>query len=91
VRFTIGVHTGHGAPGDAIERLARQLGPERDEARFTLSGGEIDASWGEDVPVSMASDERKEIGRLQLLELVEEACEDAGLSFDWYAISARGD
>jgi hypothetical protein len=90
VRFTIGVHTGHGAPDDAIERLARQLGPDRDEARFTLTGGEIDASWGEDVPVSMASDERKEIGRLQLLKLVEEACEDAGLRFDWYAISPRG-
>jgi cell division ATPase FtsA len=90
VRFTIAVHSGHGAPDDAIERLARRLGPDREEARFSLSGREIDASWGEDVPVSMESDERKEIGRLELLKVVEEACgETSDLRFDWYAVSAR--
>jgi hypothetical protein len=91
VRFTIAIHAGHGAPDDAIDRLARQLGPDRDEARFSLSGGDIDASWGEDVPVSMASDERKEIGRLHLLKLVEEACEESpDLRYDWFAVSTRG-
>jgi hypothetical protein len=91
VRFTIAVHSGHGAPDDAIERLARQLGPDRDEARFTLRREEIDASWGEEVPVSMESDYRKETGRLELLRLVEEACEESpDLRYDWYAVSSRG-
>jgi hypothetical protein len=39
----------------------------------------------------MASDERKEIGRLHLLKLVEEACEESpDLRFDWFAVSTRG-
>ncbi len=91
VRFTIEIHSGHGAPDDAIERLARRLGPDREEARFSLHGKEIDARWGEDVPVSMESDERKDIGRRELLKLVEKACEESpDLRFDWYAVSSRG-
>jgi hypothetical protein len=91
VRFTIAVHAGYGAPPDAIELLAKRLGSERDEARFTPTGDAIDATWGEEAPVSMASDERAQIGRRALLAILDEVCDDAPeLAFEWFAISARG-
>lgn len=89
MRFRISVHAGYGAPADAIERLARELGSERDDARFSPRREEIVATWGEDAPVAMASDERQEIGRLALLKILEETCETApGLDFEWFAVSA---
>jgi hypothetical protein len=91
VRFRIGLHTGHKAPPDAVARLAERLGGRREEARFSLRGGELEAIWGEDAPSSMSRDERAEIGRSALLEIVGEACERApGLRLDWFAISPIG-
>jgi hypothetical protein len=92
VRFKIAVHSGHGAPPDAIARLAQALGSRRDDAHFTASASEIDATWGDEAPVSMERDEREELGREALLRIVEEVCEVAAdLRFDWYAVSARRD
>jgi hypothetical protein len=89
VRFRISVHAGHGAPPDAIERLAGRLGPEQEDARFAGGGTEIVATYGEEAPIAMASDERQEIGRLALLKILEEVCETApDLDFEWFAVSA---
>jgi hypothetical protein len=90
MRIKIGVHAGFGAPGDAIERLAAKLGPAREDARFTLTGDEIAVRFSDDAPVSMESDEREEIGRAAVLEMIGEVCERSpDLKFDWYAVSAR--
>jgi hypothetical protein len=92
VRFRIAVHSNSGAPPDAIDLLAARLGSARDDARFSNSGDAIVASWGEEAPVSMASDERAEIGRRTLLDIVEEVCESSPeLKFDWFAVSAPRD
>ena len=92
MRFRIALHSGSGAPPDAIELLARRLGGELDDARFSASREEIVATFNEDAPVSMASDEREEIGRRALLEIVEEVCDSSPeLDFAWFAISARRD
>jgi hypothetical protein len=90
VRFRISTHSGHGAPPDAIDRLAARLGSSVDDAFFTRVGNEILATWGEDAPVAMERDEREELGRLALLEIVGEACDDEpGLRVDWFAVSPR--
>ena len=84
------MHSGHGAPPDAIERLAVALGRGVDDAFFTQVGKEILATWGEDAPVAMERDEREELGRLALLEIVEEVCASSpDLRSDWYAVSPR--
>jgi hypothetical protein len=90
VRFRIALHSGHAAPPDAIDRLAERLGSSVDDAFFTRVGNEILATWGEDAPVAMERDEREELGRLALLEIITEICEEAPrLDIDWYAVGPR--
>jgi hypothetical protein len=90
VRFRIAPHSGENAPPDAIDRLAAQLGSSVDDAFFTQVGREILATWGEDAPVAMERDEREEVGRLALLEIVGEVCERSpDLKVEWYAVSPR--
>jgi hypothetical protein len=90
VTFRIGIHSGFGAPEDAIDRLAARLGRSRDDARFTVSGREILVRFGDEAPVSMESDEREQVGRAALLEIIGEVCEGSSeLKLDWYAVSAR--
>jgi len=89
VRFKIAVHSGSGAPPEAIELLARRLGSSREETRFSQSGSEIIATWGEDAPVAMASDEREQVGRRAVLDILSDVCEGTSeLKYDWYAVSA---
>ena len=90
MRFRIALHSGENAPTDAIERLAARLGTSVDDAFFTRVGNEILASWGEDAPVAMERDEREEVGRLALLEIIGQACEDSGdLRVEWFAVAPR--
>ncbi len=43
----------------------------------------------DDTPVSMESDEREEIGRRVVLDIVREVCDAAPqLNLDWFAVSA---
>ena len=91
MRFRIGLHAGHAAPPDAVARLAERLGSRCEDARFSLRGDALEATWGEDAPSAMSRDERAEIGRSALLEIVGAACERApGLRLDWFAISPIG-
>jgi len=88
VRFRITVHSGFNAPDDALDMLAERLGHAREEARFERRSTDIVATWGEDAPVSMESDEREQVGRRAVLGILEEVCESSPeLKSDWFAVS----
>lgn len=88
MRFRISRHSGFAAPADAVDLLWQHLGAKRDEASFAKAGSMIRAEWGADAPASLKRDEREEIGRGVLLEIVRDICERTpGLKSDWYAIS----
>jgi hypothetical protein len=89
VKFRITRHSGFKAPADALELLWQRLDGRRDGASFAMVGAEIRATVGDDVPISMTRDERIEVGRLALLEILGDVCEQAPeLRFDWFAVSA---
>jgi hypothetical protein len=89
VKFRITLHSGFQAPEDALDQLFKRLGASRDGVRFAKLAGEIRATWGEDAPISMESDEREEIGRRDVLDIVREVCERTPeLASDWFAVSA---
>jgi len=87
VTFRITRHSSGGPPADAIELLWEQLGPRHEDTSFSRRGTEIRARWGE-AEASSARDERVEVGRGEVLEIVRSVCERTpGLSSDWYAVS----
>jgi hypothetical protein len=92
VKLSITSHAGFrgsARPPEALELLAQQLGARRDEVSFAKVGSEIVATWGEDVPSSMERDERAEIGRSVVLEIVRDVCERTPeLRLDWFAVSS---
>jgi hypothetical protein len=54
---------------------------------FTKAGAAIVATWGADAPARMERDERAELGRRAVLEVVSEVCESSpDLEFDWFAV-----
>jgi hypothetical protein len=88
VEFRITLHSGTIPPANALDLLWQRLGPQRDEVSFTRLGEEIRATPSGEHPVSMTWDERAEIGRRAVLELVCAACEPAAdLESDWFAVS----
>ena len=55
---------------------------------FAKVGTEIRATWREDAPVSMERDERVEMGRRAILNILQDVCDRTPeLRFDWYAVS----
>jgi hypothetical protein len=89
VRFKITFHSGHKPPENALELLAQKLGARREGVSFVKVGAEIWATVDGDAPVSMTQDERAEIGRRAVLDVVRELCEGApDLNSDWFAISS---
>ncbi len=91
MRFKITRHSGYSPPEDALDQLLARLGPHRDGASFVKVGAEIWATVDADAPVSMTHDERVDIGRRAVLEIVREVCEGApGLDSDWFAVGAEG-
>jgi len=91
VKFRISRHSAFKPPDDALDLLWLRLGASRDEVSFTKVGAEITASTGEDAPVSMTSDERVDIGRRAILEILRDVCELAPeLKSDWFAVSFEG-
>jgi hypothetical protein len=88
VKFRISRHSGFGAPEDAVDLLWERLGAKHEDASFAKVGREIRATWGEDVRVAVERDERAEIGRAAVLEIVLGVCERAPeLRSDWFAVS----
>jgi hypothetical protein len=88
VKFSISVHSGFGAPADALDLLMKHIASGGDGTRFARRGAEITATWGSDGALSMERDERDEVGRLAVLGIVRGVCEGAPeLEFDWFAVS----
>jgi len=90
VTFRITHHAGGGnPPPDALDRLFEQLPTSRDDVSFSKSSDhEIAAFWTADVSSSMASDERSELGRRVVLDIVRDVCElNPALDLEWFAIS----
>jgi len=88
VKFKITRHASAAPPEDAIELLAERLGGRREDATFMRVGREIRANLDRDEPVSMTHDERVDIGRRAVLEILGEVCEIAPeLRFEWFAVS----
>src|SRR5260370_174425 len=89
VNFSITRHSGWAAPDNALDMLWARLGARREEGSFTRSGADIKATWGSDAPSSIDRDEREEVGRIVILEIVRDVCEQAPeLSSDWFAVGA---
>ena len=89
MKFLIGPHSGSLStpPGDAIDLLWQRLGESRDEVSFAKVGPEISATWGDDASPSRMREERAEIGRRAVLEVLRDVCERSPeLELDWFAI-----
>ena len=85
VEFRITHHSGSSAPDDALDLLWQQLDERHGNVRFA----KIRAALRDDTPVSMESDEREEIGRRAVLNIVRGVCDSAPqLKLDWFAVSA---
>ncbi|HSZ12472.1 MAG TPA: hypothetical protein VK790_00340 [Solirubrobacteraceae bacterium] len=90
MRFKITRHSGFAVPNGALEQLLQQLGPRRERIAFAKVGGEIWATLEVDAPVSMTHDERADVGRHTVLNLVREVCDGAAeLRSDWFAVSSE--
>jgi hypothetical protein len=89
VNFRITRHSGWAAPDDALDMLWQRLGAHREEASFAKAGAEIRVRWARDAPSSIDRNEREEVGRIAILEIVRNVCEQAPeLRSDWFAVGA---
>jgi hypothetical protein len=90
VNFRITRHSGYSAPENALDLLWERLGTKREDVSFARGRSEIQARWGYDAPVAMERDEREEIGRSTILDIVRGVCERAPeLKSDWFAVSVH--
>jgi hypothetical protein len=91
VTFRITLHSGFSAPAQALDLLWQRLEASRHEdARFAKVGAEIRATWREDAEVSMERDQREEIGRRAVFDIVSGICARAPeLESDWFAVSTH--
>jgi hypothetical protein len=90
MRFRISHHSGYTVPDDALELLSQRLGPSREQVSFARIGPVIMATLQDDAPVSMTHDERVDIGRRQVLDVLRDVCEmSPELKFDWFAVSSE--
>jgi hypothetical protein len=78
-------------PDRAMGLLSERIPKRCEEVRFSVSGDEIGASIDSDESVSMAREERVELGRRAVLDALEQVCERAPeLRLDWYAVAPAG-
>jgi hypothetical protein len=88
MRFRITPHTTASPPEHALDLLSERMGGRREEVSFARVGAEITANLDRDDPIAMTLDERTDIGRRAVLEIVGEVCERAPeLKLDWFAVS----
>lgn len=90
--FRIAYHAAarHAPPEGALERLWEILGPMREEVSFAMGSREITAMWRGDAAISMTQDERTQMGRRAVLEVVLRVCDATPeLDSDWFAVSPR--
>ena len=90
MKFKITIHGRSGAPPDALDLLWEALGTSRDDVRFSRPGLAIIATWMSEAPVTMERDERKEVGRTMVWDVVRDVCDGAaGLRSNWFAVSPQ--
>ncbi len=71
-----------------MDLLTSRIGKRREDVLFARVGAEIRANLNRDEPVAMTLDDRTEVGRRAVLDIVEEVCDRAPeLKLDWYAVS----
>jgi hypothetical protein len=89
VEFRITRHSGSGSSADALDLLWQRLGPKRDGVSFAKVGGEIRVKTPDDSPASMTWDERADIRRRVVSDIVRGVCEPAAeLEWNWFAVSS---
>lgn len=88
MKFKITRHAAVSPPEHALDLLEQRLGRRRKGVSFVRVGSEIKANVNRDDPVNMTQDERTDVGRRAVLEIVSELCEhDPDLELEWYAVS----
>jgi hypothetical protein len=88
MRFRITRHAHVSPPEHVIDLLTARMGSRREDVSFARVGGEVRAKLDRDAPIAMTRDERIDIGRRAVLEVVGEICERAPeLKLDWFAVS----
>ena len=71
-----------------MDLLGERMPTRSEGVQFTRAGQAISARLDRDEAVWMTNDERTEIGREAVLEIVGEVCERSpGLKLDWYAVA----
>lgn len=91
MKFRITKHTAKTPPDYVLALLTERIPPRREDVLFTQVGSEIRARLDRDEAVWMTQDERLEIGRRAVLDVVGEVCERAPeLKLDWYAVGPAG-
>jgi hypothetical protein len=74
-----------------MELLLRRLGARRDELTFAMDGGAIMAISEEHEGDSSTREERIEMERRAIVDLLVDVCDDAPeLESDWFAVSYLG-
>jgi hypothetical protein len=88
MKFKITGHATASPPEHALDLLTERIGRRRDDVSFARLGHEIRANVDRDDPIAMTQDERTDIGRRAVLEIIAEVCERAPeLKLDWFAVS----
>ncbi len=88
MKFRVTRHSAVKPPEGALELLSLHIPPRREDVAFSRTGSEIRARVDRDEAVWMTQDERLEIGRQAVLDIVREVCERSPeLKLDWFAIS----
>ncbi len=88
MKFRITRHASGSPPEGALELLAERMGARRQGVSFVCVGQEIRANIQRDDPVAMTQDERLDIGRRAVLQIVADVCEPSPeLKLDWFAVS----
>lgn len=91
MQFKVTKHGSVSPPHDALDLLAEPIAGRRGDAYFKRAGSCIAARLDRDDPVAMTQDERAEIGRRAVLEIIGDVCERTpGLKLDWYAVRPAG-
>ncbi len=88
LRFKVTIHSGHGAPADAIESLWERWPARISEATAVRRGPEIHVNYGSYDGTGPAREQRAAAERIEVLDLVREICErDTELKLAWYAVA----
>ncbi len=85
--FKVTKHGSASPPQNALDLLGELIAGRRDDAYFKRAGSYISARLDREEPVAMTQDERNEIGRRVVLEIIGDVCERTpGMKLEWYAV-----